>query len=280
MIVDCHTHLWKAEHWGEEITREASAARGKPAQVDVDERDHWEAMGPVDKAVVFGLRAAHVGLVVPNDLVARYVAQHPGKLIGFASIDPNEPDYLDEMHRCFETMNFRGLKLGPIYQNYHPMDERMQPVYAYCEARGIPVLFHQGTTFPRRAPLKYAHPVLLEDVAVRYPELRIVIAHMGHPWIDDAIVLIRKQPHVYADVSALYYRPWQFYNALVTAVEYGAAHKLLFGTDYPFTTPADSIAALRNVNHVAGPGMPRVSEEVIEGIIHRDTLALLGLAII
>jgi predicted TIM-barrel fold metal-dependent hydrolase len=277
VIVDCHTHLWKAQHWGEEITREANLARGKPAQVHIDEHDHWQAMGPVDKAVVFGLRAAHVGLVVPNDLVARYVAAHPDKLIGFASIDPHEPDYLDEMRRCFETMNFRGLKLGPTYQNYPPMDERMQPVYAYCEAHGIPVLFHQGTTFPRRAPLKYAHPVLLEDVAIRYPELRMVVAHMGHPWMEDTIVLIRKQPHVYADVSALYYRPWQFYNALVAAVEYGAAHKLLFGTDYPFTTAADSIAALRNVNHVAGARMPRISEDVIEGILHRDTLALLGL---
>lgn len=277
MIVDCHTHLWKAEHWGEAITREATLARGKPAQVDVDEADHWQAMAPVDKVIVFGMRAKHVGMLVPNDLVARYVAQHPEKLIGFTSIDPNEADYQDEMHRSFETMKFRGLKLGPIYQNYHPMDERMQPVYAYCEKRGIPVLFHQGTTFPRLAPLKYAHPVLLEDVAMRYPELRIVIAHMGHPWMDDTIVLIRKQPNVYADVSALYYRPWQFYNGLVTAVEYGAAHKLLFGTDYPFTTPADSIAALRNVNHVAADGMPRISEEVIEGIIHRDTLALLGL---
>jgi len=277
VIVDCHTHLWKAEHWGEAITREATLARGKPAQVDVDEADHWQAMAPVDKVIVFGMRAKHVGMLVPNDLVARYVALHPEKLIGFTSIDPNEADYLDEMHRSFETMKFRGLKLGPIYQNYHPMDERMQPVYAYCEKRGIPVLFHQGTTFPRLAPLKYAHPVLLEDVAMRYPELRIVIAHMGHPWMDDTIVLIRKQPNVYADVSALYYRPWQFYNGLVTAVEYGAAHKLLFGTDYPFTTPADSIAALRNVNHVAAPAMPRISEDVIEGIIHRDTLALLGL---
>jgi len=278
MIVDCHTHLWQAGHWGPEITQEASLARGRPAQVDISESDHWAAMAPVDKAIVFGLRAVHVGLVVPNGFVASYVARHPEKLIGFASIDPHEPDYLDEMHRCFETMGMRGLKLGPVYQNYHPMDERMQPVYAYCQQRGIPVMFHQGTTFPRRAPLKYAHPLLLEEVALCYPELRMVIAHMGHPWVEDTVVLIRKQPHVYADVSALYYRPWQFYNALVAAVEYGAAHKLLFGTDYPFTTPAGSIAALRNVNHIASPGMPRIPDEVVEGILHRDTLSLLGLA--
>lgn len=100
--------------------------------------------------------------MVPNDLVAGYVCQHPEKLAGFACLDPTEPDCLDEMHRVFEVLRLRGLKLAPLYQNYHPMDDRMQPVYAYCEAREIPVLIHQGTTFARRAPLQYARPMQLE----------------------------------------------------------------------------------------------------------------------
>ncbi len=174
---------------------------------------------------------------------------------------------------------FRGLKLAPIYQNYHPMDERMQPVYAFCEKRSIPILIHRGTTFPRRAPLKYALPIQLEDVAMRYPELRMVIAHLGHPWVEDTIVLIRKQPNLYADLSALYYRPWQFYNSLVLAQEYGVMKKLLFGSDYPFTTPADSAAALRNVNHVVEESrLPRVSSDAIEAILERDTLSILQIA--
>jgi len=279
MIVDCHTHLWKREHWSQEMAREAYVAQNSEPKIDIGEAEHWAAMQPVDRAIVFGFRATHLGLVVPNDLIAAYVACHPQKLIGFACIDPWEPDYLDEMHRAFESMRFRGLKLAPIYQNYHPMDERMQPVYAYCEQHGIPVLFHQGTTFPRRAPLKYAMPVQLEDVALGYPELRIVIAHMGHPWMDDTVVLVRKQPHVYADISALYYRPWQFYNGLLAAQEYGCMHKLLLGSDYPFTTPVETINRLRQVNDVAGSsGLPRIQAEAIEALIHRDTLALLGIA--
>jgi len=107
-------------------TAEAEIARGYPADITVREEDHWEAMQAVDRAIVFGFRAAHSGLVVPNDLIAAHVAKHPEKLIGFSCIDPWEKDYLDEMHRTFEDMNFRGLKLAPIYQNYHPMDERMQ----------------------------------------------------------------------------------------------------------------------------------------------------------
>ena len=279
MKVDCHTHLWKAEHWSAEMQKEAEIARGGPADIDIREEDHWTAMQAVDRAIVFGFRANHLGLVVPNDLISKYVAKHPEKLIGFTCIDPNEPTYLDELHRSFEELKFQGLKLAPIYQNYHPMDERMQPVYEYCERKGIPVLFHQGTTFPRRAPLKYSFPVQLEDVALRYPELRMVIAHLGHPWIEDTVVLIRKQPHMFADISALYYRPWQFYNGLMSAVEYGVANKLLLGSDYPFTKPAETIIRLRDVNQVVGQsGLPRIPEAVIESLIQRDTLALLNLS--
>lgn len=278
MMVDCHTHFWKAEDWSEEMEREATIARGAPAQIDIREEDHWAAMEPVHRAIVFGFHASHLGLVVPNDRVKEYVDKHPEKLIGFACLDPHEPDYLDEMEKCFLRDGFRGLKLAPIYQNFHPMDERMMPVYAFCEKRGIPVLVHQGTTFPRRAPLKYALPIQIEDVALAFPDLKIVVAHMGHPWVEDAVVLIRKQPNVYADISALYYRPWQYYNALMLAQEYGTGHKLLMGSDYPFTTPADTIASLRNVNHVIGnSGLPRIAEKLTEGILERDTVKLLGL---
>jgi len=278
MIVDCHTHIFRKEHWSEELERESVLMRGGPIVTDIKNEFHWAAMAPVNKAVVLGFRARHVGLVVPNDLVADYVAEHPEKLIGFASLDPHEPGYLDEMHRAFEDLHLLGLKLGPVYQNYHPCDERMRPVYIYCQKKGIPVLFHQGATFPRRAPLKYSLPIQLEDIALEFPDLVIVIAHMGHPWIEDTVVLIRKQPNVYADISALYYRPWQFYNGLIAAQEYGAAHKLFFGTDFPVTTPVESIEALKKVNHITGTsGLPRISDETIYGILERDALRSMNL---
>ena len=92
-------------------------------------------------------------------------------------------------------------------------------------------------------------------------------------------MVIRKHPHVYADISALHYRPWQFYNMLISAQEYHVTHKLLFGTDYPFTNAADSIAGLRNVNRfTAGSALPLVTAETIEGILNRDSFALLNLA--
>jgi len=140
----------------------------------------------------------------------------------------------------------------------------------------LPIIFHAGTTYNRAAPLGYSRPWLWDEVAVAHPELRMVLAHLGHPFYDECLVVIRKHPHVYADVSALYYRPWQFYNMMITAQEYRVTPKLLFGTDYPFTTGQGSIDGLRNVNAVVGnSGLPHVSAEIIETILSRDSLSLL-----
>jgi hypothetical protein len=147
-----------------------------------------------------------------------------------------------------------------------------------AEELRIPVLIHQGTTFCANVSLEIANPIQLQPLALEFPKLRMVVAHMGHPWIAETMVLIRKNRNLYSDISALYYRPWQFYNALVTAMEYGVLDRLLFGSDYPFTTPASTVEALGKVNRmVEGTNLPRIPEEAIQAMIHRDTLELLGM---
>ena len=131
----------------------------------------------------------------------------------------------------------------------------------------------------RFADLDWAHPRHMDRVATAFPDLKIVMAHMGHPWQVDCIVVIRKHPNVYADVSALFYRPWSQYNALRLATEWGVMHKLLFGSDYQVATAEETIEGLRRVNDILeGTKLPRVPVDEIEAIIHRDSLALLGLA--
>lgn len=281
MIVDCHSHIFEYPgHISAEFAAEANArSRGKPMDLHVPPARHWEGMKNVDKAIVFGMRAFHSGIVSPNEYIADYVKLHPEKLIGFAAVDPMGGDDVHEvLGHAIDDLKLRGVKLGPIYQNIHPLDERMMPIYAFCEKRNLPILIHQGTTFPQKAPLKYSLPILLEDVAMQFPDLKMVIAHMGHPWIDETIVLIRKQPNFYADISALHYRPWQFYNALISAKEYGVFNKLLFGSDFPFTNPDATIEALCNFNQMAvGTHMPKLSQEEIQSLIHSPTLKFLEL---
>ena len=281
MIVDVHTHVWeRPAHLSESFIRDARITAGNPdLEIAVDLDEHWTAMAPVDRAVVLGFRARHVGVLVPNEYVADYVNRHPEKLIGFCSVDPHDPDALEQFQHAIGALGLRGLKVGPIYQNIHPSDERFVALMAMAEALEVPVLIHQGTTFCENVSLELANPLLLQPLALRFPRLRMVVAHMGHPWIAETLVLIRKHRHLYTDISALYYRPWQFYNALVMAMEYGVLDRLLFGTDYPFTTAASTIAALRQVNDmVADTNLPRVPVDRLEAIIHRNSLELLGLA--
>jgi len=216
---------------------------------------------------------------VPNDAVWEHVRRAPDRLVFFACPDPGRPGFQEELERCHRELGCRGVKLGPIYDGVHPLDPRYRQVYAYCQRHALPIVIHMATTFSSGVPLEFSRPALMDQVAVEFPELRIVLAHLGHPWEAEAIAAIRKQPHLYADISALYYRPWQFYHAMRLAVEYHAEAKLLFGSDYPATTTDDSLAGLRNVNAVLGQsGLPEIPEEVIEGIIHRESLALLGVA--
>ncbi len=280
MIVDVHTHVWESPcHIGESFVADARAAAGSAyADISVDLEKHWEVMQSVDRAVVLGFRARHVDVLVPNEYVAEYVRRHPEKLIGFCSVDPQDPDAVEQLDHAVQKLGLRGLKMGPIYQNVAPGDSRFRRIMARAEDLKIPVLIHQGTTFCANVSLEIANPIQLQPLALEFPRLRMVIAHMGHPWIAETLILIRKNRNLYADISALHYRPWQFYNALVMAMEYGVLDRLLFGSDYPFTTPAGTVDALQKVNQmVEGTNLPRIPQAAIDDLIHRDTLDLLGL---
>jgi len=275
-----HTHTWdQALHLQPETVREADIARGFPLDMTVRFDTFMQDMQPFEKVAVFGLKARLTGYWVPDQYVADFVARAPHQLYGFASCDPTQPACMEELHHAIEHLHLVGVKMGPIYAGFDPRDPRCDPVYRYCQERGLPILFHSGTTYNRAAPLGYTRPWLFDEVAIRYPDMRMVLAHLAHPFGDECLVVIRKHPHVYADISAIYYRPWQFYNSMILAQEYHVTHKLLFGTDYPFTTASDSIKGVRGVNDIAGQsGLPRVSSQVIEEILARDAFALLGIA--
>lgn len=279
MIVDIHTHVFDAaQHFGPKLNADLMRCGVEPAVWgDVEER-HLEITKAADVAVVFGLQASATGWNIPNEMVAAHVAKAPERLLFFASIDPLLPDYMEELEKCHHQLGAAGVKLAPLYQNAHPQDKRYYDIYRYCQANGLPVLFHAGTSFVSGTPLDYSRPVHFDAVAVDFPDLKMILAHLGHPWEGETISVIRRHANVFADISALYYRPWQFYNSMRLLVEYKAQHKVLFGSDFPFTTTGDSIKNVRALNSVTGSsGLPEVPAEVIEEIIHRDALTLLNL---
>ena len=284
MIVDIHTHLfWYPEYLDERLVREAldaklvkleqSGGRAYAKSLDLHSNDarpgdHWAATASADRVVVFGLQAPRTGFRMSNEVVAEYVAQHPDKLEGWASVDPTAPDCLERFRHCVDELGLRGLKVGPVYQHFDPRDHAYWPVFAECERRDLPVMVHMGTTYPSTARLEYADPLLLEPLIMAHPGLRLVIAHLAHPWEESAVALVRKSPRVFADVSALHFRRWRFWQAMITATEYGVTHKLLLGSDFPNGTVDDAITGLRSVNDIVeGTALPRVPERAVESII-------------
>ena len=202
MIIDIHTHYFRPEvDFGPALRSDLARCAVDPAAWgDVPQR-HLETTLAADVAVVFGLRAQATGWNIPNEAVAAHVARAPERLLFFASIDPAVPDFMAELERCHQDLGAVGVKLAPLYQGVHPQDARCRQIYAYCARHGLPVLFHVGTSFVGGTPLDYSRPVHFDAVAVDFPELRMVLAHLGHPWEGETIAVIRRHPHVYADLS-------------------------------------------------------------------------------
>jgi predicted TIM-barrel fold metal-dependent hydrolase len=280
-MIDIHSHVpTHRDHVPEDELVVNSAWRpDRAVTATTTWADYEEAFAGVEVSIAFTIARDRTRVdSALNDRVSEFVAAAPSRRIGFLSIHPEVAGAEDELERARSDLGLRGIKLGPNYQVFDPLGDAALRVYELAERHGLPVLFHQGASPVREAPLRYAHPLLMDEVAIRFPELRIVMAHMGHPWQRETIVTIRKHPHVYADISALFYRPWSFYEGLRLATEWGALDKLLFGSDFPIATPAETAAGLRAVNDpIAGTSLPPVRLDKIEELIARDPLPLLGL---
>lgn len=286
MIVDVHTHgpTHKEKVPPAEMKTYSGWHSGPPVNTTNSWADYEHGMEAADVAFVFNIHVPDTDRFVGtpddkdriNDSIYEFSKAHPHR-IGFFSVDPNRHDWIEEFDRCV-ALGMKGMKLGANYQRFDPLGREALRLYARAEKHNLPIVFHTGTSPVREAPLLYSHPTVTDEVALRFPDLKIVMAHIGHPWVWDTVAVIRKHPNVYADVSAIYTRPWQLYQGLIFASEWGTMHKLLFGSDFPVTTPAYAIERLRAVNDILeGTKLPRVSLEEIENIIHADALALLGL---
>lgn len=280
MIVDVHSHAWEyPRHFTDDFRTQAKRARaGVEVDLTVRYEDYRRAATPDTKTVVFGGKAKLSGVWVEDQYIANYVAAHSDTLIGFLSVDPTQDGWERELEEGYKGLGLRGIKLLPMYAGFTPDDPRLDPLWQYATRHQLPVLLHTGTTFVAQAPLDCTLPRLIDRVAIRFPDVKIIMAHLSHPYEGECVVTIRKHPNVYADISALHYRPFQLYHSLMLVQEYGVWDKLLFGSDYPFTTVNASIDGLRKLNAMLdGTALPRLDAKAIDRMIGRDTLTLLGL---
>jgi hypothetical protein len=292
MIIDCHTHIWQSpdqlgeadlgdvsRHVRGRATRFAPPTKGIWRSIPAADPDyHWSQRGAVDKSIVLGFKSRYLHANIPNRLVSEYILRDPTRLIGFAGIDPTEPGAIEELHVAKNELRLQGLVCSPANQDFHPSDTRAMNVFGEAESLGMPIFFHGVSQCTEGSKLEFARPYLLDDAARSFPRLKIVVSQLGQPWIDETICMLGKHENVFADISGLLGRPWQAYNALVSAYQYGVIDKLLFGSDFPYTNATECIEALYSLNQIAqGTNLPVIPREALRGIVERDTLNLLGL---
>jgi predicted TIM-barrel fold metal-dependent hydrolase len=191
----------------------------------------------VDAETITGLRA------VPNEEVAEVAAANADVLIPFASVDPNKgARAVEEARRLIRDHGVRGFKFHPNVQAFYPNDRAFYPLYEVIEQAGLPALFHTGHSgigsgLPGGGGirLKYSNPMYVDDVAVDFPELTIVLAHPSFPWQDEAISVALHKVQVYIDLSG--WSPKYFPPQLVRYANTLLRDRVLFGSDYPLITP-------------------------------------------
>lgn len=178
-----------------------------------------------------------------NEEVAEISAQHSDILIPFASIDPAKGKTgAREARRLVEEFGVQGFKFHPTLQGFYPNDRMAYPLYEAIAETGKPALFHTGQTGVgagmrggNSMRLKYSNPIYLDDVAVDFPDMPIIMAHPSFPWQEEALAIATHKPNVWIDLSG--WSPKYFPPILVRYANSILKHRMLFGSDWPMITP-------------------------------------------
>jgi len=282
VAIDIHTHVKIPTREPEDaLTREQRLVAAKMFKAEVDtavtvadvaeyyrERKMAAVIFPVDSEAGTG------EVPVGNEEVAELAADHADVLIPFASIDPwKGRGGARQARRLIEEHGVKGFKFHPSMQAFFPDDRHAYPLYEAIAEAGLPALFHSGQSGigmgqPGGAGirLKYSNPIHLDDVAVDFPEMPIIIAHPSTPWQDEAIAVAMHKPQVYIDLSG--WSPKYFPPQLVHHANTLLKHKVLFGSDFPFITPERWISDFEQAGF---------RDEVKPLILKRNAARLLGL---
>jgi hypothetical protein len=277
MITDCHIHIEPVELIKPHALKLIKRQRANFDEIAEYCRSPKAFLKYLDRCGVD--RAALINYVAPevmgftpavNQFVADYTKHDPKRLISCGSLHPRHTANIMADVEHILRLGLRMIKIHPPHQLLFPNDylngvKELEIIYRAAEANGIPVMFHTGTSIFPGARNKYGDPIYVDDVAVDFPKLRILLAHGGRPlWMDTAFFLLRRHPNVYLDISGIPPKALLKYFPRLGEI----AHKTLFGTDWP------------------GPGVPDVkqnledfkalpmSEEMREQILSRTAASL------
>ena len=242
-VVDVHVHIQPWEQLRPEVRRAITAGRADLAEVERFQTDPDAFVEYLDRSGV--ARAGLVNYPAPaimgfdgstNDFVARYRDRRPDRFLAWGGMHPEfERDPAAEMDRLLGELRLDGIKIHPPHQGFRANAylrelPALRLVYERCEESGVPVMVHTGTSVFPGARSRLGDPMDCDDVAVDFPELRLVLAHVGRPlWYEEAFFVARRHPNVWLDLSGI---PPRQIPQHVPRLEL-VGDKVLWGTDWP-----------------------------------------------
>jgi predicted TIM-barrel fold metal-dependent hydrolase len=249
VAIDIHTHAeiscWNPfDNYGEEYDRAADKYFGSNHRPTIDEsvayyreRNIGFVMFGVDCEATIGRRR------VPNEEIAEAAQKNADIMIAFASIDPHKGKMgAREARKLVEEHGVRGFKFHPTLQSYHPYDRMAWPIYEVIAEHKLPAIFHTGHSGIGSGMrcggglrLEYSNPIHLDDVAIDFPDMQIIMAHPSFPWQDEALSVATHKPNVWIDLSG--WSPKYFPKQLVQYANTLLKDRILFGSDWPLISP-------------------------------------------
>lgn len=186
----------------------------------------------VDKILLCNWSRPVTGLLLPNEKIAEYTRANPDKFVGIGAVNLTKPmEAVREVEKCVKEFGFKGIRILPWLWNLPPTTNYYYPIYAKCIELDIPIMFQVGHTGPL-APSDPGRPIpYIDQIALDFPELKIVGGHIGYPWTDEMISCAWKHPNVYIDTSA--YAPEFYPQQLVHFMNTYGQDKVMFGTNWP-----------------------------------------------
>lgn len=280
IAIDIHTHAevscWNPfDNYGEEYDRAADKYFRSNRRPTIAESIAYYRERKIG-LVMFGVDSeSHLGRRrVPNEEIAEAAKQNPDVMIAFASIDPHKGRMgAREAERLITEHGVRGFKFHPSVQDFHPYDRMAWPIYEVINAHKLPAIFHTGQTgigagmrCGGRVRLEYSNPIHLDDVAIAFPDMQIVMAHPSFPWQDEALAVATHKPNVWIDLSG--WSPKYFPKQLIQYANTLLKDRVLFGSDWPLITPERWMKDAEEVGF---------KPEVMPGILKNNAVRLLGL---
>jgi predicted TIM-barrel fold metal-dependent hydrolase len=296
MVIDSHMHLIRKKNFDRE-TYDRLKLR-LPEDTQIDDLVGWLKEAGVVRAVAMGQDMTRIWRTTfGEEYVREVIDKYSDFFIGLASLEPMDPsnrfnsDAYVYLQKALTEYGFRGVLLTPPYGQFYSNDKTVYPFYALAQEHDAVVQFHHSAQMGPAilAPTRYADPFRLNDIIVDFPDLKIVVEHIGYPWSEHLFILMANDRKLWTDLAMMYERPMKTVWSLVLAKEYGVIDRVMYASDYVCfdydlfsDNPAEDFKrwidfVQTGMNDLCKRcGWPTFSSDEIEGILWKNANRLYG----